>query len=245
MWQQGPDGRLSHPFEPLLLALALLVIPVVLVEESHAPHGLKVAATATNWVIWAAFLAELALVLVAAERKVDAVRAYWLELLIVIVTPPFFPHVLASLRLARLLRLLRLMRLGLFGARAIRAEHVLASRTGFRYLALMTAFLVATAGAVISVVDSTDIPNVGTGMWWAIVTVTTVGYGDVYPKTTAGRIIGSLLMLAGIGFISLLTATIASRFVASDDEEDKRLDDLIDAVRRIEDRLDQLTPNTP
>jgi voltage-gated potassium channel len=55
-------------------------------------------------------------------------------------------------------------------------------------------------------------------MWWAIVTVTTVGYGDVYPKTVAGRIVGSLLMLVGIGFISLLTATFASTFVAADTE---------------------------
>jgi voltage-gated potassium channel len=241
MWKQGLDGRVEHPFEPLLLGLALLVIPVVLIEESHAPQPVKVVASVANWVIWGSFLAELVLVVVVAERRVDALKVYWLETLIVLGTAPFYVKVLSSLRLLRLVRLLRVARLGLLGGRAIRAERALTTRHAFRYLALLTAFLVVIAGAVISVVDSADIPNIGTGMWWAIVTVTTVGYGDVYPHNTAGRVLGALLMLAGIGFISLLTATIASTFVASDEGADTRLDELVDTVRRIEKRLDELS----
>jgi voltage-gated potassium channel len=240
MWQQDPDGRVSHPFEPLLLALTLLVIPVVVIEESHSGHGLKVAAAVTNWVIWTGFLAELIGVLVVADRKRDALRAYWLEILVVLGTAPFYPRLLSSARLLRLTRLLRLARLGLLGGMAIRLERRLTSRQGFRYLALMTVFLVVIAGAVISLVDSKDVPNVGTGMWWAVVTVTTVGYGDIVPHSAGGRIVGGILMFVGIGFISLLTATIASTFVASDDEQDTRLDELVEAVRRIERRLDEL-----
>jgi hypothetical protein len=70
MWQQDPDGRVSHPFEPLLLGLTLLVIPVVLVEESDAPHGVRVAAYVANWVIWLGFLAELVAVLTLPDRSV-------------------------------------------------------------------------------------------------------------------------------------------------------------------------------
>ena len=238
--QQEPDGRVSHPFEPLLLALTLLVIPVVLVEDSNAPRGVKIGAYVINWVIWLGFLAELVLVLVVADRKGHALKAYWLETLVVVGTVPFYPRLLNSARLLRLTRLLRLARLGLLGGVAIRLERAITSRQGFRYLALATGFLVVTAGAAISVVDSADVPNVGTGMWWAIVTVTTVGYGDVVPHNTAGRVVGAILMLLGIGFISLLTATIASTFVAADDEDDPRLDELVATVRRIEQRLDQL-----
>jgi voltage-gated potassium channel len=57
-------------------------------------------------------------------------------------------------------------------------------------------------------------------MWWAVVTVTTVGYGDIYPRTVGGRIVAMLLMLVGIGFISVLTATIASLFVKTDREDE-------------------------
>lgn len=136
--------------------------------------------------------------------------------------------------------MLRLARLGLLGGIAIRIERKIVSRQGFRYLALATAFLVVVAGAVVSVVDRGDIPNVGTGIWWAIVTVTTVGYGDVVPHNPSGRVVGAILMLLGIGFISLLTATIASTFVASDEDRDTRVDELVETVRRIEKRLDEL-----
>lgn len=241
MWRQARDGRIEHPFEPLLLVLTLLVIPVVLIETSGAPHGAKAAAYIANWVIWLGFLGELVFVLVVADRKRAALRAYWLEALLVIATPPFYSRVLSSARLLRLTRLVRLARLGLLGGIAIRLERKIMSRQGFRYLALATAFLVVVAGASISVVDSADVPNVGQGIWWAIVTVTTVGYGDVVPHNTSGRVVGAILMLLGIGFISLLTATIASTFVAVDDEADERkLDELIEAVRRIERRLDRL-----
>jgi voltage-gated potassium channel len=107
---------------------------------------------------------------------------------------------------------------------------------------LVTGLLVIVAGAVISVVDSHDFPSIGLGIWWAITTVTTVGYGDVVPTSVAGRIVASCLMLVGIGFISILTATVASSFVANDteDAETASLDQVMEVLRRIETRLDAL-----
>jgi voltage-gated potassium channel len=225
-----------------MLGLALLVIPVVLIEESDAPSGLRTAASVANWVIWMAFLLELVAVLVVARRKRAALKAHWLETLIVVITPPFLPGVFSAFRGARLIRLLRLSRLGLVGARVIRAERVLTSRQGFRYIALITGLLVIVAGAVISVVDSSDFPTTGLGIWWAVTTVTTVGYGDVVPHSAAGRVVASCLMLLGIGFISILTATVASSFVANDteDAEATSLDQVMEVLQRIELRLEAL-----
>jgi hypothetical protein len=59
VWQQSPDGRISHRFEPIMFVLALLVVPVVLIEDSHASHRVKVAAAAVNWFIWIGFTIEL------------------------------------------------------------------------------------------------------------------------------------------------------------------------------------------
>src|SRR4029079_6524522 len=67
-----------------------------------------------------------------------------------------------------------------------------------------------------ALVDSGDFPSTWDGIWWAMVTVTTVGYGDIYPKTIDGRIIAMVVMLFGIGFLSVLTATVASYFVKTD-----------------------------
>jgi voltage-gated potassium channel len=103
--------------------------------------------------------------------------------------------------------------------------------------------LVVVAGATISVADRHEFPNIGLGMWWAVTTVTTVGYGDVVPHTTLGRIIASILMLLGIGFLSMLTATIASSFVARDTTDARStLDDVMAKLESIERRLDAIEP---
>jgi voltage-gated potassium channel len=63
--------------------------------------------------------------------------------------------------------------------------------------------------------DGKTYPNVGDGLWWAIQTVTTVGYGDLVPTSTAGRIVAALVMVVGIGFLTVVTAAITSAFIES------------------------------
>ena len=72
---------------------------------------------------------------------------------------------------------------------------------------------VVVGGLLITVVDSEEFPDLGTGMWWALQTVTTVGYGDVTPENTAGRLVGALFMLEAIAFVTIVTAIITSSFV--------------------------------
>lgn len=134
---------------------------------------------------------------------------------IVVVTIPPYSSLLTSLRAIRLFRLLRLVRAGVVVGRALQAEQRLTTRSGFRFIALATVFLVVIAGAVQSTVDHKEFKTFWDGVWWAVVTVITVGYGDLYPTTVPGRIIGMLLMIVGIGFLAVLTATI-SKFVRQD-----------------------------
>jgi voltage-gated potassium channel len=63
------------------------------------------------------------------------------------------------------------------------------------------------------VTDAREFPNIGDGLWWAIQTVTTVGYGDLVPTSPGGRLIAALVMLVGIGFLTLITAAITSTFI--------------------------------
>jgi voltage-gated potassium channel len=132
----------------------------------------------------------------------------------------------------RLVRLLRLLRATVIVSRALQAERRLTSASVFRFVGLATIFLTVIAGAVQATVDTGDFKTFWDGVWWAVVTVTTVGYGDVYPKTVAGRVVGIMLMLVGIGFLSVLTATIASRFVKQERSEETTA--ITDALARIE-----------
>ena len=235
MWKQDVSGRVETPtwFEPVILGAALAMIPVLIVQRDTHSAGWRTAANAANWLIWAVFAAEMAFVLVVAQRKRAALRAHWLDAALVVVTLPAYPRLFSSLRLFRLARPVVVV------VRAIQAEGRLTSRSVFRLASLGTVFLVFIVGAVEATVDSGDFKSSWDGVWWAVVTVTTVGYGDLVPHSVGGRLIAMLLMVGGIGFISVLTATIASFFVKAD-RQDERAEsqeeraEMAEALTRIE-----------
>jgi voltage-gated potassium channel len=86
-------------------------------------------------------------------------------------------------------------------------------------IVVTTVIVVVAGGILIRAVDGHDYPDVWIGMWWALQTVTTVGYGDVTPHDVGGRLIGALVMLEGIAFVVIVTAAITSQFVARAERE--------------------------
>jgi len=87
-------------------------------------------------------------------------------------------------------------------------------RAASRTIVLATATVVVGSGILMRLIDHKEYANVWVGMWWAIQTVTTVGYGDVTPAATSGRIVATFVMLQGIAFLAIVTAAITSTFVA-------------------------------
>jgi len=101
-----------------------------------------------------------------------------------------------------------------------------------------TAVVVFAAALVIRVLDPSEFPNFGRGLWWAVQTVTTVGYGDVAPAHRSGRIVAAAVMLWGIAFLAILTAAITSTFVARAERERRRAD--VAEEEAVEARFDDL-----
>jgi voltage-gated potassium channel len=235
VWQQDENGHVHTPLEPVVLVATLALIPVLIIEADASEPWLTVAAVA-NWLIWGVFAIELAAVVIVATRRKAALRAHWLDVAIVVLTIPLFGQLLASLRLVRLARLLRLLRVATIISRAIQAERRITSGEALRIVALFTVFVVVVAGAAQAAFDAGEFNSIWDGIWWATVTVTTVGYGDLYPTTVTGRIVGIVVMFVGIGFLSILTATVASRFVRTDTGSDE----ILDALRRIENDVAEL-----
>ena len=112
-------------------------------------------------------------------------------------------------------------------------------RTAAGVIVTATTVVVVAGGVFMRLLDHGEYSNVWVGMWWALQTVTTVGYGDVTPKNPSGRIVAILVMLQGIAFLAITTAAITSTFVAraSNERERAQAADEDDAEVRIEARL--------
>jgi voltage-gated potassium channel len=93
-------------------------------------------------------------------------------------------------------------------------ERPVTVRSAAGVIVTATAVIVVVSGILMRLLDHSEYPTVFKGMWWAIQTVTTVGYGDVTPKEVGGRIVAVFVMLEGIAFLAVATAAITSTFIA-------------------------------
>jgi voltage-gated potassium channel len=129
-------------------------------------------------------------------------------------------------------------------------------RSAANVIVVVTALVVVLGGVLMRALDGDEYPNVWKGMWWALQTVTTVGYGDVTPTETSGRIVAAFIMLEGVAFLSIVVAAITSIFVARAQREreaettakadggppaiDRRFDDLEVRLDRLEAMISRL-----
>jgi voltage-gated potassium channel len=127
--------------------------------------------------------------------------------------------------------------------------HAETPRTAAAVIATVTTTITFAAGALMTVADHKGFPSVGSGLWWAVQTVTTVGYGDRVPETAAGQIVATVVMLLGIGFVTVITASITGAFVARTRKDEpaagdrgpsaQELHGIIERLERIEAAVNQ------
>src|SRR5436305_7890550 len=115
-------------------------------------------------------------------------------------------------------------------------------RNAANVIVVATGIVVVASGVGIRLLDHQEYPNIWVGMWWALQTVTTVGYGDVTPNRLSGRIIAAFVMLEGIAFLTIVIAAITSTFVARAAHDERASAEAEeDAVgARLERRLDEI-----
>jgi voltage-gated potassium channel len=230
---QEAYDRFAKAVDGPMLVITILWIPVLLIPLVTPVHGgLDESLVAIDYTIWALFVIEYFVKLYLAPERWRYVKTHILDLIIVVV--PFF----RPFRVARLVRLQVLLRVGVIGGEAVRRTRQVLTHKGFHFVALFVAILIFLGAGLVTVAEKhahgATIHDYGQGLWWAIVTVTTVGYGDRVPVTPFGQGVAVILMLVGIGLIGVLTATVASYFI------EQRNDDTADRLARIESMLEQL-----
>jgi len=210
-----------------MLLLSIVFIGVVVVPAFRdVPEAVATALEVATWMIWAVFVFEYAGLLYLAPNRWLMVRTHVLDLL-VIALPALRP-----LRFARALRLMRVLTLVGRISTAIRRINARPGFSGFLAFVIVTVVLGGlTVYSFEHSVDGARIKTAGDGIWWAIATVTTVGYGDFTPVTPEGRAIAVVLMLVGIAMLSVITANVAAYLVQRDE---------VDDFAAVTDRLDQL-----
>jgi voltage-gated potassium channel len=235
--------RLEKATDLPLALLAILIVPALVLEERATSPLLREVAHGVNWIVWLAFCAEYIGKLLLSPDRRAYVRAAWFDLLIILLSPPFLvPDAMQGARVVRVLRLLRFVRAAAVAAIGLREAAQGLKHRSFHYVALATVVVIGVGAIGIYAVESGQNSNIHTiddALWWAVVTTTTVGYGDVSPVTGEGRLIAVGLMVVGIGFIGVFTATITSFFLqpSGDDESIEEIRQRLESLEKKIDRL--------
>lgn len=206
-----------------LLALALASIPLI-VLEGNANDSVADSATYANIVIWALFAIDLGVrVWLVRSDRWRYLASCWFDVAIVVLAVIPFLRPLRAFRSARVLRAVRSLRvvgfLGRFWSSSTRIWDGFHGRiVGIGVLVV----LLAGSVGIWTVERNSEGPidNYADALWWSMTTVTTVGYGDMYPVTPEGRAIATFLMLAGIAIFGVVAANLASLFIRQPEQND-------------------------
>jgi len=216
---QDAYDRFSAAVEVPLVVLAVVWLPVLVIPlVARLPANVAGTFGVIDYLVWAVFVAEYLIKLYLSPTRWTFFRRHLIDLLVVAVP------VLRPLRLLRLLRLLTFARAGLTLSSALKRAKDLLTHNGLHFVLLSVLAIVGVGAAAELAFEQhaagTNIHDFGDALWWAIVTVTTVGYGDKYPVSAGGRGVAVVLMLTGIGLVGVLSASVASYFVGQRTEGD-------------------------
>ena len=169
-------------------------------------RGLTPAERWADRIIYGLFAADYLIRLFLAEDRRDFAKKNIFDLIALIP----FSALFRAFRLARFARVLRLLRLAAVFGRGLAKVRSFLNVNGFKYVLSLTGLAILVSAFAMTYVEGI---RFGDALWWAFVTATTVGYGDLSPATGTGRVIAAILMVVGIGLIGSLTSSITSFFL--------------------------------
>jgi len=219
MMENKPQEVKLSPLNIIVIVLSIYVLCALVIDSIIVlPRETNKLLNYIDNTICAFFFLEFLIRFYKAESKLQFMKWGWIDLVSSI-------PMIGCLRAGRILRLIRLLRV----IRAFRStkhliDHVFANKakgalTSVSIIAILLVIFSAIAILQVEKDPSSNIKTAEDAIWWAYVTITTVGYGDKFPVTTEGRIIAAILMTAGVGLFGTFTAFVASKFVTDSNNE--------------------------
>jgi voltage-gated potassium channel len=223
-WERATDWPL------MVAAVVFLAAHAVPVLDPDLPSRLLGICQWLSWLTWGIFVIDLVVRLALADDRLRYLVRHWYDVLVIVLP------LLRPLRLLRLIPLLSVLNR--------RAQTRLRGRVAIYVAGGASLLAFCAALAVLDVERSSPDSNItdfGDAIWWAVTTMTTVGYGDRYPVRGIGRLVAFALMVGGIALLGTVTATLASWLVENVEAEKEQAEDLQATVRRLEAKVDRLT----
>lgn len=191
------EGRIRVAYDTVMIGLALVVVALLFLDDVGW-------ARTVNLLVWGIFVVDYGTRLALSTDKKAFVRANVVDLLAILPADQF--------RALRMLRVLRLVRGVNVLTRVLRDLRGIRGTNGLGWVLLVAVGVISVSAVAVRFLEST-IESWADAFWWATVTATTVGYGDISPESGAARAVAVVLMLVGIGTIGMLTASIATYFL--------------------------------
>lgn len=219
----GWIDRHLRAWELVMAGLALLSVGIGIAASQLGEPAVLVSA---EWLLTGVFAFEYGLRLWSAPRRITYFKFSLIDLI----------SILPPVRGARLLRLLRLLRVASDLNKALGTTQLSARALTISRIAIMWVAVVVISALGMYLAEYGENPNVRDiwdAIWWAVVTITTVGYGDVSPATAEGRLAAGVLMILGIAFFSFLTATFTAALTSSPTTENLSLQQRLEELNRL------------
>ena len=235
------------PFQFAILTLSLLLLAALAAELLlPVPPEVKRLIGYIDVAVCVVFMADFLQRFFRAPSKLLFMKWGWIDLLASI-------PVIHALRWGRVFRLFRIVRLLLAVSSFRRLAGIFfasRARAGLASVFTLTFVIASFSSIAILICEHGDRANIKTAdeaLWWSLVTITTVGYGDFYPVTTAGRVVAAFTMFAGVGIFGAMSGVVASLILGPAKRED---DDLLGEIRALRTEVEGLrdgrvAPPTP
>lgn len=232
----------KNVYEFLMCMLAVMSVTFVIIDLNNGMTNTMIMADSIIYVI---FVFDYFGRLLLSKNKKQFIKESIFDLIAIIPFSSAFRifrvfKFSKLIQLTKLTKLAKLTKLVALSGRLLSKIRIFLNTNGFKYILTLSVVLIFVGGTLFSFSEDIALPD---GIWWAFVTSTTVGYGDISPNTIFGRIIACILMVCGIGLIGSLTSTITTFFINSSNTDSEPCNDRIDMVIKLYEELNDCEKN--